>query len=209
MTDEDLRTLYSRLLVHPSVVKTSEPHRCVSEDELLLLIERRGSEGERLALLDRVMSCDQCRHRFELLRSFHQAAEPRPVRWRPIALAASILVAGGLVIGGVRLVSRNAVEEPMRGATSDIGIVSPRETVPEASAHALVWRQAPGALRYTVSMISSDGTKLYSGTTPDTTLTVPSSVHLPAGQTVEWWVRAEMSDGTRRESVPVKVIIAR
>ena len=100
VNDERLRAAYGTAL--RSGVAGGNTH--ASPEAIAALVRREGPESERLATLDHVMSCLDCRRDFDLLRAVEQAGRQvgaartsaRPTWLMPAALAASLLVAIGL-----------------------------------------------------------------------------------------------------------------
>ena len=78
MTERRLRQSYDMML---ALRAEAIPGRegCPEIDRLLVLVERRGTEEARLALLDHVMACRHCHAEFELLRAAHRASGQHPV----------------------------------------------------------------------------------------------------------------------------------
>ena len=93
--------------------------RHVSPEAIAALARREGSETERLATLDHVMSCRECRAEFDLLRAVEQAGaqsgrgeERRRRTWFvPAALAATLLLA----VGVGRMVTKPGSDDVTRG----------------------------------------------------------------------------------------------
>lgn len=77
MTDEPLRKSYDRLMAMRAAGDAGRAD-CLAPEDLQRLVDRSGSEEERLRLLDHVMACPYCLSEFELLRSVRDAA-PGPV----------------------------------------------------------------------------------------------------------------------------------
>jgi hypothetical protein len=189
MTDSELREIYTRALTSRSANRAA----CPAPEAIEALLERRGSEEERLATLDHVMSCAACKQEFELLRAIH-AAEASTVRPRRrnitwLAAAAVIIVAGSLTL------SRFERSSLTRGGAiaSEIPLVG---TV----SHALVWHAVPGAIRYDVEIVDQLGATVFSARTSDTTAALPAT--LPT-TSLNWWVRATLRDGSERRSAIV------
>jgi len=169
--------------------------RCLSPDHILALVARQGSEDSRLAALDHVASCPECQREFELLRALRKGA-PVGRRWyvSSMALAASVLIAVTAGAYGVRALAHRG--DVVRGPR-DSGV---HLITSDPSARTLRWNSVPGAVSYTVEVLSRDGSLAASRETSDTIFTLPDSVTLdPPGQHM-WWVRAHLSDGTARRS---------
>ncbi|MGH7584968.1 MAG: hypothetical protein ACREMH_01865 [Gemmatimonadales bacterium] len=197
--DERIKQLYAR-----RVAERDRPGGpgCVSPEAILALVRREGREQERLATLDHVMSCAACHREYEWLGAVDRAvveAEPSVERrrsWqfmRPLALAASLLVAVGAVLVVRRMVTDGP--EPLRGNGADIELVGPSAEVSVDAPIAFVWRRLDGVSRYVLEVQRTDGSVVFTETTGDTTVTLPDPAGvLPEGD-YRWWVR-EVTDGS-------------
>ena len=56
----------------------------------------------------------------------------------------------------------------------------------------LDWRRSDGATQYQVAVFDAEGTVMWKGETPDSTLTIPAQVRLGAGETYWWRVEARI-----------------
>jgi hypothetical protein len=198
-----LRQLYAQRAAAPG----SERAGCVSPDAILALVLREGSEEDRLATLDHVMSCDACYRDYQWLSAADEAgletertaATPeRRTIWRrtPLALAASLaaLVGAGVILS-------NALRpgpEPERGAGTDLTLIAPRAGASAAAPIAFTWRSLPGASRYVLEIQRTDGSVVLADTTADTVLVLHEIGQLPSS-TYRWWVR-EVTDGSEPRS---------
>jgi hypothetical protein len=203
MNDERLRQAYAR---HLASRPAGGREGCVPPEALLALVQREGSEAERLATLDHAMVCDACRRDLELFRAVAGAGAAtagarRMSRWFTPRLAAAAVL---LVVGGslATLVVRRTGETAFRGGTPDIVLVSPGESVPAGEAVGFVWRGVGGAVRYEMELLAATGDSIYATATVDTALTLPHTVSLAAGREYVWSVRAVLRDGRQAGSVP-------
>lgn len=182
---------------------------CVTPEALLALVQREGTEEERLTTLDHVMSCAACHREYEWLKAVDQAATEtgaqmaRPAWWRraPLALAASLLVA----IGAALLVQSRlrSGSDTTRGEDDRIELVGPA-TGPALGQHpVLTWHPVKGATGYVLEIQRGDRAVVFSDTTADTTLTVGAT--LPAGK-YRWWVR-EVTDGAEPRSSELRFLL--
>lgn len=201
MNDERLRDAYARVLEE----RGGDRDGCPSLDEIVALVRRDGAEASRLTTLDHVMGCPRCQREFELLRAVDEAGgaearsaapHPRWQRWVPMALAASLVLAVG-VIAGDRL--RRGDVDPLRAGGDDVVLASPADgaTVERATPVVLAWRPVRGAGRYAVELLTVDGALAFEGETADTTLIVAAP--LAPGE-YRWLVRAQAADATERRS---------
>ncbi|MFW6078156.1 MAG: hypothetical protein ACODAE_00950 [Gemmatimonadota bacterium] len=208
MRDRALERLYDGLLAG---AEPEDRSGCPSPEELRALVEREGPEGERLSVLDHVMSCPSCRREFELLRATASARSRslRPGRrWSRAGLAAAAVIA--LLVGGPlvwRLADvRDGPSEVMRGEEEAVRVIGPIGVVSEPPT-ALTWRSLPGAVRYAVDLVDRDGRAIVSEETRDTTLVLTDAAQLADDREYLWWVEAIRLDGTRVRSEPQRFAI--
>jgi hypothetical protein len=201
MTDERLQELYQRALAGTGA--GSGEH--ASPEAIQALVEREGSEAERLATLDHVMSCGACRQDYDLLRAVRSAGErsggvgrtaarPAMATWRTLALAASVVLA----IGAGLWFQRDAGSDEFRGDGDGIVLVAPDATVGGADMVRLAWRPLPGAERYRIEVLDSADAVVFSATGGDTVVSVPVG-RLPAGA-YTWWVTADRAGAAQARS---------
>jgi len=199
-----LRELYSRRVTAGS--PDSAPH--ATPEAILAVVQREGSEEERLTTLEHVMACAACHREYEWLTAVDQAGAEaeagegggqRRAWWRgaPLALAASLLavVGVGLVLSGVL---RTGTEQ-VRGASADIVLVGPEGRARADGPLTFTWHAVPGVSRYVLEVQRTDGSVALARETADTVATVSSpSTQLP-DSAYRWWVR-EVTDGAEPRS---------
>lgn len=204
MNDDDLKRAYAASL---AAGRPASRQACPSPEALLALVERRGSELERLATLDHAMACEACRRDLELLRAIESAGAPSGAgRFgfsAPVRAAAAVVL---MIVGGAAaalLLRREPSDTPMRGGAS-IGLVAPTGEVRLEDARTFTWRQVPGARGYDVEVLTAAGDSVFSGraTDTDTTLRLPDAAPFAPGREYVWSVRASMPDGTHAAAVP-------
>jgi hypothetical protein len=193
VSDERLRELYAAALAGRT---TDQAHP--SPEALAALARREGSEADRLATLDHVMSCADCRRDFDLVRTVERAGTEAGVAARgatrrswfmPAALAASLLLAVGL---GRELLRQP--EDTTRGsAAGALVLVRPGSEVPAGQAVTFAWRPVPGANRYELELLDGTGAVAASAATADTSASPGAARTLPPGE-YRWWVRAMLAD---------------
>ena len=207
MNEDRLRAAYA------AAMKSGASGTHVSPEAIAALVRREGPESERLATLDHVMSCADCRNDFDLLRAVEDAGRQagaaraaRPTWLMPAALAASLLMA----VGVGRLVMRPAGDDITRGSeTGAPALLRPGAQTVAGEAITFAWSAAPGARKYTVEMLDAGGGVVASAETADTTATPAGTAGLAAGD-YTWWVRATTSDArTLRSAVRPLRLIAR
>ena len=216
MTDERLRELYQHAIAaRGDGVRT----QCPAPERLLAVARREGSEEERLRTLDHAMSCGECMRELELLRVIEKAgtrisdagtlARREPARtWRravPLALAASAVLAVGLVVRGRH--GDGASGDVMRGGDSAaIALHTPGDVeLRTGDSLVVAWQPVRGATRYVVEVLDADGRAVLADTTSDTTHVLRDLGRLPAGRDYRWWVRALGGGGAQRSSLLVRL----
>jgi hypothetical protein len=173
---------------------------CVPPEKLHDLVEGRGSEAERLELLDHVMACNACHKEFELLRAIvHARPRERRFKTRYLAIAASLAVIVGAGIIWKQLQNAQPASDTLRGP-AEVVLVSPTGELATGESLAFVWRSVDGAVSYEVELSDADGNALYGAATPDTSLALPSSIALTPEKAYLWWVRARLADGRAKTS---------
>jgi hypothetical protein len=199
MTDDRLRELYQHALASRSAATRGE---CPAPERLQALARREGSEEERLRTLDHAMSCGDCMRELELLRVIEKAgarmtggraAQQRSLAsWRravPLALAASLVLAVGLVVRGRS--DDGAPGERMRGADDTLVLHTPRDiAIAPSDSLVVAWRPVTGATRFTVEVLDEAGRAVLAQSTADTTLVIRDLSSLTPGRDYRWWVRA-------------------
>ena len=160
MSDERLRELYTAAVAGRPA--GAEPHP--APEAIAALARREGPEEARLATLDHVMGCDDCRREFDLLRTLERAGAQSGVAARPAgrrawfmpaALAASLLLAVG--IG--RQVLRSGSDDTTRGdgESGAIVLVQPGAEMPAGQSLTFAWRPVSGASRYELELLDAGG----------------------------------------------------
>lgn len=204
--DGELRQAYDELL------RTRAPRdrpACPSPEALLSLVEREGSEVERMRTLDHVMSCMACRHDFDLLRTATESAARtltelgtvqsigtrRHLPWRPLAIAAGLVVAVG--IGMLSRDVRTPTPPLLRGSGHTVTLLAP-EPRPDGSL-LLQWRRLPDAARYRVELFTPSGRMVAGATLADSSYVVAPGA-AAFGDSLRWMVTAIRGDGSETRS---------
>ena len=202
MNDDELRRSYQAGMRE---VPASEAP--VTEEELLMLVERRGDEATRLAILDRVMASETTRREFELLRTAASAAKavrPAPAPARPrwvvplLAAAAVALVAVALTL------ARREPEPQFRGPTNGemVALTAPWDGAEVGGSAGLrfAWHPVRGTRRYRVEVVDPAQNVVFETEVADSEAVTEQA--LPAGDYL-WRVEAQLRDGSLRHS-PVR-----
>ena len=200
MTEEDLVRLYRR----GTARETRGRDGCVSLEALLAVVEKRGTENERLRAINHAMACAECAEELELLRATRVVRDRARVPNIAFALAASVLLAAGL---GYYTLGRRQAERPnddlTRGTAGEVHLVSPSANA--TAIDTLVWHAVTGATSYRLELRSDDGQLLTRGTTTDTTFAVPDGARVTRRSVVYWTVSARLTDGTEVRSAAQRV----
>jgi hypothetical protein len=195
MNEERLREIYAGLMTSRGAKAGGRTAVCPAPETLLALVRREGGEEERLATLDHVMSCIDCRKEFDLLRSIElagaqagAAAQPGRRRWTlPVALAASALLA--LVIGRLALPPVPESEVMRSGPDAGVILVAPARQQAIGSPIVFAWHPITGATRYRLEVLTGDGTVALEAETTDTSIMLQGAADLAPGD-YQWWVAA-------------------
>lgn len=193
MTDARLQDLYREALE----ARDARPGAaCPEPDALQALVEREGTEEERLAMLDHVASCRSCSREFELLRALRAAAPAgrRPRVVSPWLVAASAIVAVAAATMAIR--SMSTPTNVMRGPSVG-GVILLSQP---AHSSVLQWHAVPRAVSYVVEVLDAQGAVLAADTTADTSFALPAQLRARPGTNEQWWVRARLSDGAELRS---------
>jgi hypothetical protein len=207
VSDERLRELYATA-VRSRTARTGGEHP--APEAIAALVRREGAEESRLATLDHVMSCAECRRDFDLLSAVERAGlesgavgrtGARRSWFMPAALAASLLVAIGLG----RTLMRTADDTTRGGGGSAIVLLQPAAEAVAGDSLIFAWRPVPGASRYELELLDAGGSVAASAQTADTTASPATVRALPPGE-YRWWVRAATSDGRPLRS-PLRALV--
>lgn len=204
--DGDLRQAYDALL------RTRAPRdraACPSPEALLALVERAGSEVERMRTLDHVMSCAACRRDFDLLRTATESATRaltergtvqsigprRHLPWRPLAIAAGLVVAVGIGVWSRDV--RTPTPPLLRGRGHTVALLAPE---PRSDGSLLLrWRRLPDAARYRVELFTPSGRMVAGATLADSSYVVAPGA-AAFGDSLRWMVTAIRGDGSETRS---------
>ena len=206
VTEAQLKEAYQVHLARARADRAS----CPAPEAIQALVRREGDEAARLATLDHVMSCGDCRPELELLRTVEEAgvragavSAPGRRRWMmPAALAASLLVA----IGVGRVALHSSDDTVRSGETGRVELVTPGAEVTAGAPVTFAWRPVEGASRYRLEVLNEAGDLAVEAETHDTTLTSESAARLTAGS-YQWWVIAlSPAPGPRSELRRLRVV---
>jgi hypothetical protein len=204
VNEERLRQIYAGAMASRGA-KAGRSAACPLPEAVLALVRREGSEDARLATLDHVMSCADCRSEFDLLRSIELAGaeagaqvQPDRRKWLVPALAASVLLAA--VIGRLALPTAPESEVVRSGSDGEVTLVAPPPESPAGSPVLFAWHPIPDAARYRLEVLTRDGEVALEAETADTAITLQGAAGLAPGD-YEWWVRASAAGTAVRSAL--------
>lgn len=199
--DDVLQSAYQRLTQEAS---RSEPAPDTAPEILQQLADGTYLGTDRDTLIDRALAHEATAREFAFFLDARGASPPRATaaRWRPWALAASILF---VVASGIRWLGSDTSDEPMRSSDAAFTVILPDEGTAVDTSTVFAWRPVPDASRYLVEVVREDGTAVATVTTADTTAIFRPSAPLLSGERLSWWVTATLADGTTRRSAPALV----
>jgi hypothetical protein len=196
MNDQFLRALYALTLARPA--RALDRAR-VSVERVLALVERRGSEAERLRTLDLVMRDRDHMIELDVLRSAAGVRQGTSWHFRFAAAAAIIIAAGAL---GRVAQERATADDVARGGRAPlVRLIAPGERVGN-DAITFSWVAVGGARDYEIEVLDADGLSAFVSTVRGTSVRLPTDVRLRPGQEYRWWVVARRADGSRIGAVP-------
>ncbi|MGQ0646805.1 MAG: hypothetical protein ACT4P7_04500 [Gemmatimonadaceae bacterium] len=194
--DTSLRALYAQL---QAARRHRAPAPSIPVETVQALADGNYHGPDREALLDQVLSDAGMHAEFGFFLDLARDAPARagfrfPALVRPFALAASVVIVIAL---GSRLLTRDPLDDPLRGTDTGVALVVPGDAV-RAGAVTFTWRALPGAVSYDLDVAREDGATVANHTTADTTarLTLEASGDAP----FRWWVTARRDDGTSLRS---------
>ena len=206
MNDQQLRAIYSGIMTSR---QGSRQSACPDPEAILALVRREGSEETRLATLDHVMSCADCRSEFDLVRSIELAgaeagAIARPVRrWMaPLALAASVLLA--VVIGRYALPGAPERDVVRSGEKDRLTLLAPPTEATTGSPILFAWHPIEGVGRYRLEVMNAGGEVVLEAETADTAIVLRSAADLEPGE-YQWWVGATAPADARSALRPLRL----
>jgi hypothetical protein len=206
VNDQQLRAIYSGIMTSR---QGSRQSACPDPEAILALVRREGSEETRLATLDHVMSCADCRSEFDLVRSIELAgaeagAIARPGRrWMaPLALAASVLLA--VVIGRYAVPGAPERDVVRSGEKDRLTLLAPPTEAATGSPILFAWHPIEGAGRYRLEVMNAGGEMVLEAETADTAIVLQSAADLEPGE-YQWWVGATAPADVRSALRPLRL----
>ena len=192
----------------------------LSPSDLAGLIDRTLEPPAQARIEAHLDTCAMCREELAEVTRLAHALQSAPVSSRPrrrfwggIALGGALAASLALLVLRAPPPSDSAlpvppVRAPATGESlARINVLSPPESLRAGSGPpAFTWRSV-GADVYRFFLLSDNGELLWTGETPDTSLTLPQAVSLSPGEKYWWRVDATAegivaSTGARRLQVP-------
>lgn len=194
----------------------------ISEADLILLLENKVSSETRRRLELHLADCERCSAELAAIRRMEKVlADTSAPKIEPsllaraekfatrgathffpmkgvarYAIAASIVLAVG--IAGVLLLRQPLkISEFRSPAESPTAFTLQPEDGAVVSAVHFQWAKIPNALVYHASFLEEDGRILWTTSTPDTHLTIPSDIVLQPGKRYLWKVEAFLPDESK------------
>jgi len=207
MTEQELRRVYAALQQErESSAQTSG----VTPERMLAAIEGHGSEAERIATIDAALAHPASARELELLRALaaNRQVARRAVPWRTLSLGLAAAAALAIVATPtVRNLVRGGGPAIVRDGTPDAALLAPAEDAALEASRTFRWSSVSGTRVYSLEILTSAGTLVFTTRTSDTTVTLPEDVTLEPGVDHRWWITAELSDGTRRPSAFRRLVV--
>src|SRR5687768_5904874 len=199
-----MREIYERVLADREARGVSND---VPVEDILAVVERRGSEEHRATILNRLLATADGRRELDLVRAAVRASRPRrSLSFRiPLAIAATLAVA---LFG--RAVLRDEPGDTIRsdaGTSAAISLLAPPEDLVLSDSTRFTWTRVPAATSYQPELIDDSGIVVWTQSTPDTSLSLPNNIDLTPGRTYRWRVVARTEAGeVSSASRPLRVL---
>lgn len=160
-------------------------------------LDRRMSDVDCEHFESHLAECPECRSALIEAESLLKRVRPTWSRNTIVALIAAAFV---LVAVDLKVQHRNDLSAPMttRGVTTTDGGLTgygPSGEVTRAGLR-FVWTPLAGAISYRILLVDASSRPVWSAAATDTSIALPATVALHAGETYLWAVDALASDGT-------------
>ena len=183
-----------------SVPNQPTPPGHFSPEMLSGYIDRSLPATARAAVDTHLAECAECRAELVAAKRLVNSAPSTGWRLRPAAAVAAI---AATILVAVLLRPSTTPPDRMRSAPSSVAVarnaltaVTPMDTAAAAASNGrFVWTRGESVIEYTLTLLEADGRTRWSGSTSDTSLTLPDSVVLVPGSTIYWYVDGLQADG--------------
>jgi len=203
VSDEALRDVYARIMRKRDATGRVT---AVSVEQMQAVLERRGSEEDRVRTLDAIMRDQETRADFEILRAAYEAAPKHPSRTAlPYAFAAALVLFVGAQVWRQ---TRTPPPDALRGSGAAVAVVAPGPSAPAGVPLHFTWHRVADATAYAIQIVDADGGVAYSAVTTDTAVVLPDNVRLREDRAYRWWVEANRPTGGPVKSLvqPLRVV---
>lgn len=176
-----------------------EPH--LTSEEVAAYVDEALSEADSARIRSHLASCEECRSEVQSVSRLLEGAPRARRRFVYVpALAAAAVVA--VLIG--RAATDGDAPERLRTRTTPAaheGVSAVEGLAPIGRQNigdriVFVWRPPLAGATYRLTLTDQRGGKIWTGSTNDTTITLPDAAVLRENQTYHWFVDALLPDGT-------------
>jgi hypothetical protein len=171
----------------------------LTAEDVAAFLDRRMTAGERGVAEAHLADCRVCR---DEVKAVHRLVRGQTKR-RPLIVGSTGLAAAAAITFLVFTISRPGRELPdsrVRAVPDEspariaAALPADGDTVPPGRP-VLVWSSITGEPTYRLTLTDASGQPLWTSTTADTSLTLPSQVVLQSRRTYFWYVDALRADG--------------
>jgi hypothetical protein len=173
----------------------------LSDSEIAAYLDRGLAAADRDRAEEHFASCKECRaHLVSSRRLLERVNQPRRFLVTGISIAAAAAVMFLVLRPEIFRNEQHSVAPIVRGsdaADSRLMVYGPIGESRTGGTR-FIWAAASGALSYRINVTRADGAAVWSHGGTDTSVALPDSVALRAGQRYFWTADAVMEDGTTR-----------
>jgi hypothetical protein len=179
---------------------TEEPH--LTTEEVAAYVDDALSEAESVRIKAHLATCEDCRSEVLSVSRLLETA-PRARRrfgyWPALAAAAVVAVLIGRAVTDGDTPSdrvRGDTAPPAHEGVAAFQALSPIGRHPVGDRIDFVWRPPLAGATYRFTLTDERGGTIWTGSTNDTTITLPDAAVLRDNQNYHWFVDALLPDGT-------------
>lgn len=184
-------------------ISFDKPRRVhLSSEDIAAYLDRRLSATDRQRIETHLAECDECRSEVvAVTRVVH--TKPRDQRWWAVGIAAAaavVLFALFQPRSDSDALRTDALRAPDGSGDTEsvlrVDVVTPTGgSIVNPDSLVLVWRRAGADVLYRLAVTDAGGGVIWTGSTSDTTLLVPSAAELRRGQVYYWYADVLYPDG--------------
>ena len=186
--------------MNASIPVTTEDTQHLTPEDVAAFLDRRLTVAERAGVEAHLADCRLCRDEMTSVRRLLRTGQSiRPIVLIPASLAAAAAIAFvALTLGRSTDLAGDRVRSQPTPAEA-AGPIATRlpadgDTISIARP-AVVWSSIAGEPTYRFTLTDASGQLLWTSSTTDTSVTLPSQVNLHSRQTYFWYVDALRADG--------------